>query len=122
MFGLKKKGPTQPFTHADSCKILKADPTVQIQWSEVETGHWRATCMCGSGDVYVEPDRGVRLDPYDPSTFRHPGECEFASETDPAVIKIVLKVKDGAGGSYWWVECGSCDTAWQVPYYAESLA
>jgi hypothetical protein len=21
---------------------------------------------------------------------------------------------------YWWVECGTCDTAWQVPHYAES--
>jgi hypothetical protein len=28
------------------------------------------------------------------------------------------KVKDGAGGSYWWVECGACNTAWQVPHYA----
>jgi hypothetical protein len=30
-----------------------------------------------------------------------------------------LKVKDGAGGGYWWVECGSCECGWQVPYYAE---
>lgn len=46
MFGLKKKrGPTQPFTHADDCKILKADPDVQIEWSEVETGHWEAVCV-----------------------------------------------------------------------------
>jgi hypothetical protein len=42
MFGLKKKkGPTQPFTRADDCKIVKADPTVQIEWSEVETGTGR---------------------------------------------------------------------------------
>jgi len=33
--------------HADNCKILKADPGVQIEWSEVETGHWRAVCQCG---------------------------------------------------------------------------
>ena len=46
MFGLKKKrGPTQPFTHADDCKILEADPDVQIEWSEVETGHWEAVCV-----------------------------------------------------------------------------
>jgi hypothetical protein len=35
------------------------------------------------------------------------------------VLKFLLKVKDGAGGGYWWVECGTCDTGWQVPYYAE---
>jgi hypothetical protein len=33
----------------------------------------------------------------------------------------MLKVRDGAGGYYWWVECGSCDTAWQIPYYVESV-
>jgi hypothetical protein len=46
MFGLKKKSPTLPFTHADNCKILRADPTVQIPWSDVETGHWRTVCQC----------------------------------------------------------------------------
>ena len=77
MFGLKKRGPTRPFTHADSCKILEADPTVQIQRSEVETGHWRAVCQCGSEDVYEESaHRRVRLDdPYDPTTFRHAGSA-----------------------------------------------
>jgi hypothetical protein len=25
------------------------------------------------------------------------------------------------GGEYWWVECGACDPAWQVPHYAESV-
>ena len=24
-------------------------------------------------------------------------------------------------GDYWWVESGACDTAWQVPYLAESV-
>jgi hypothetical protein len=64
MFGLEKRGPARPFTHADNRMILKADPSVQIQWSEVETGQWRAVCQCGSEDVYEEPtDRRVRLDP-----------------------------------------------------------
>ena len=49
------------------------------------------------------------------------GMCEFASETDPAVLKILLKVKDGMGGGYWWVECGGCGSGWQVPYHAESV-
>ena len=121
MFGLKKKGPTQPFTHADNCKILNADPTVQIQWSEVETGHWRALCQCGSEDVYEEPtDRRVRLDPYDPSTFRHAGQCERRHTTDSALLRAILKVRDGASGGYWWV-CGTCECGWQVPHYAESV-
>jgi hypothetical protein len=37
------------------------------------------------------------------------------------VLRVILKVKDGAVGDYWWVECGASDTAWQVPYYAESV-
>jgi hypothetical protein len=40
----------------------------------------------------------VRLDPLDPKTSRHAGQCEFASETDAAVLKLALKVKDGMGG------------------------
>jgi hypothetical protein len=36
-------------------------------------------------------------------------------------VRVILKVRDGAGGDYWWVECSGCDTAWQVPYFAESV-
>lgn len=64
---------------------------------------------------------GVRSDPLDPSTYRHAPECEFVSEADPAVVRVLLKVRNGAGGDYWWVQCGACDTAWQVPYYAASV-
>jgi hypothetical protein len=60
----------------------------------------------------------VRLDPLDPKTSRHAGQCEFASETDVGVLRLILKVKDGAGGDYWWVECTACDCGWQVPHYA----
>ena len=98
---------------------MKADPTPQINWSEVETGHWRVVCQCGSEDVYEEADRRVRLDPLDPKTSRHADECEFASETDPSVLRVLLKVKPGMGGNYSWVEGGSCSMGWQVPYYAE---
>jgi hypothetical protein len=66
-------------------------------------------------------DDRVRLDPLDAKTSRHAGECEFATTTDPAVLKVLLRVKDGAGGGYWWVECGACAIGWQVPYYAESV-
>ena len=58
------------------------------------------------------------LDPLDPKNSRHAGWCEFASQTDAAMLRVILKVRDGAGGDYWWVQCGACDTAWQVPYYA----
>jgi hypothetical protein len=51
-----------------------------------------------------------------PATRR---QCEFANETDPAVLKVLVKVKDGAGGGYRWVECGTCACGWQVPHYAE---
>jgi hypothetical protein len=62
--------------------------------------------------------RRVRLDPLDPKTSRHMGACEFAAETNAAVLRVILKVKDGMGGDYWWVECHACDCAWQVAYFA----
>jgi len=109
------------FSHSENCKIQVADPTVSIEWSEVERGHWRAVCQCGVEDHYEPVADRVRSDSLDAKTSRHAGECEFASETDAAELRVVLKVKEGAGGDYWWVECGGCATAWQVPYYAESV-
>jgi hypothetical protein len=122
MFGLKRKGPSKAFEHTDDYKILKADPDTQIPWNEVETGYWVAPCVCGK-EYHRDPiaDRRVRLDPLDPKTSRHAGECEFASETDPSVLRVLLKVKPGMGGNYSWVECGSCAMGWQVSYYAESV-
>jgi hypothetical protein len=46
-------------------------------------------------------------------------QCEFAAETNPTMIKALLKVTDK--DSYAWVECGDCGSGWQVPYYAESV-
>jgi hypothetical protein len=45
-------------------------------------------------------------------------QCEFAAATDPAVLKVLLKVRPGLGEGYDWVECRACDTAWQVPHHA----
>jgi hypothetical protein len=119
MFGFRKKGPTRPFAHADNCKLVQADPGVEIPGSEIESGHWRAVCQCGAEDHYEEPaDRRARLDPLDPSTFRHAGQCEHLDTSDPALLRVILKVRDGAGGDYWWVECGTCGCGWQVPHYA----
>jgi hypothetical protein len=98
---------------------MKADPGVEIPWSEVESGHWRAECHCGIEHFHEAPaDRRARLDPLDPSTFHHAGQCEYRDTTDPVLLRAILKVRDGAGGDYWWVECSACDTAWQVPHYA----
>jgi hypothetical protein len=84
MFGLKRKWPSKAFTHADNRKILKADPGCGDPRSEIETGYWVAQCVCGK-EYHRDPvvDRRVRLDPLDPKTSHHAGECEFASETDP---------------------------------------
>jgi len=55
-------------------------------------------------------------------TMRRPaatrGSVSSPPRPDAAVLRVILKVKDGAGGDYWWVDCGTCDTAWQVPHYA----
>ena len=61
MFGGRKKGPTRPFQHADGCKILKADPGVQIKWSEVESGHWQAVCVCGEEHDSEEGHAIIRI-------------------------------------------------------------
>jgi hypothetical protein len=123
MFGFKK-GPTRVFTHAYDCRIVKADPGVKIPWSEVESGHWQAVCSCGTEDVYELPaDHRARLDPLDPATFHHAGQCKHRGTTDPVLLEAILNVKDGLGGDYWWVQCSSCDHGWQVPHYAvESVA
>jgi hypothetical protein len=49
---------------------------------------------------------------------RHLPECEFGTETDPAILKVLLKIKPGLGEGYDWVECGSCGAGWHVPHYA----
>ena len=62
----------------------------------------------------------MRLDPLDPSTGRHFGQCEHRDTTDPALLRVLLKVRDVAfdGGDYWYVTCGACEAEWQVPHYA----
>jgi hypothetical protein len=86
MLGFKKKGgPTRPYSHATDCKILKADPGVEIPWQEIETGYWIAECVCGK-EYWREPlaNGRIRLDPLDPSTFRHAPACDQRAVTDPA--------------------------------------
>jgi hypothetical protein len=72
-----------------------------------------------SFESFTEPivDDRVRLDPLDPTTSRHAGEGEYISETDPSVLKVLLKVKPGLDGGYDWGECGACGAGWQVPHF-----
>jgi hypothetical protein len=120
MFGLRKKGPTRPFVHAYDCKILAADPGVEIKWSEIERGHWVAQCVCGT-ERYYEPVgvNRVRLDPLDPKTAHHAPQCEFVGETNPSTLKVLLKVSERDDCD--WVQCSACDTGWQVPHHPESI-
>jgi hypothetical protein len=120
MFRKKQGGPPdRPFSHSEDCRIARADPDVEIPWSRTEGRRWQRICQCGEESWY-EPVAGrARLDPRDPSTALHAGQCEFASETDPAVLKVLLKVKPGLGEGYSWVECGACGFAWPVPDFAE---
>lgn len=98
---------------------MRITPDVEIQWSEIRTGVWEAVCVCGTAYHYETPaDSRVRLDPYDPATARHAGQCEHRDTTDPALLRAILRVKEGWSGDYWWVECGVCDSGWQVPHYA----
>jgi hypothetical protein len=76
-----------------------------------------------TSEVWSAPlvDARTRLDPYDPATARHLPQCEYVSETNPAVLKILLTVKPGTG-DYWWVTCAGCEGSWQVPFYAAERA
>jgi len=91
----KKKGPDEPFAHADDCKIVHADPDVQIPWSEIRRGVWEARCVCGV-QYHHDPitDDRVRNDPL---KIGHRGapQCELHGETDPGVLRLALKAVKG---------------------------
>jgi hypothetical protein len=119
MLGFEKRRPPilPAFQHADGCKIMKADPTTEIRWSEIRRGVWEAICVCGKQYHYESiADARSRQDPYHPSTFRHFGQCEHRDTTDPVLVRAILKIQERDG--YWWVQCGACDGGWQVPFYA----
>ncbi len=122
IFRKRVRPPDSPFTHDPSCKILAADPNVEIPWSRLEQGMWRRECVCGTESWYEPPSSRVRLDPFDRDHAGHAGACEFKDVTDPAVLKLALRVREGAGGTYWVVECSACECLWQVPFYTEAVA
>ena len=59
----------------------------------------------------------TRLDPLDPSPFRHGGGCEHRDTSDSTIIRAILRIKEVNG--YWYVECVPCAHGWQAAYYAE---
>jgi hypothetical protein len=104
--------------HGPDCKIVVADPGMQPPWNQIERGLWRRECQC-SFEYWREPvPDHCRQDPYDPRTFQHAGECEHRNTTDPGLIKLILDVKPGTGGAYWWVTCQSCAISWPTLYEA----
>jgi hypothetical protein len=47
------------------------------------------------------------------------GQCEFASESDAAVLRGDRERQGRLGrGLLVGADCGACDTAWQVSHYA----
>jgi hypothetical protein len=62
--------------------------------------------------------RRVELDPPDPRTARHAGECEYRDTTDRAIIKLILTSKPGMAEGYDWITCNSCEHSWQVMHFA----
>jgi RNase P subunit RPR2 len=79
----------------------------------------------GPDDVYVERkgrvERVWQVSVERLGRRRFCSQCEHRYTSDPALLRLILKVRDRAGGGYWWVECGTCECGWQVPYYAESV-
>ena len=48
----------------------------------------------------IEEPLGIVEVPYNPATARHLGQCEFAGETDAAMLRVLLKVTDK--GDFDW--------------------
>jgi hypothetical protein len=78
--------PQKAFVHRDDCKLLRADPGIEIPWNEVRAGYWEARGVCGV-EGWHAPNAGRvrRNDPYDPATARHLGQCAFIGLTDEAI-------------------------------------
>ena len=89
MFG-RKKGPDEPFQHAEDCKIVHADPGVRIRGprSAVESGRL-AVCAASSSSttpsltIVCRSTRSTRI------PLAHSPLCEFVSATDPSVLRAV---------------------------------
>ena len=120
MFGLKRKS-DQVFMHAEDCRIVAADPGVQIPWNEVSRGHFVATCACGEQHDYAPVlVKRTKIDPLDPQTARHLGQYELANERDPVVLERLAGPRR-VRGPVSRRRMSECECNWQVPLYAESV-
>jgi hypothetical protein len=93
------KGPNKAFSHQEGCTLFLGRPEFPAGRQEVERGFWRGRSASAASKPFreIDADDRVRLDPLDPKRSHHLGQCEYISETDPAVLKVLLKVKPGLG-------------------------
>ena len=92
---------------------LRVSPELSDPVGSLEVGEHEDVEQLGAGERVRGRLRARRPScsgrPYDPSTFRHAGQCEHRYTSDLALLRAILKVRDGAGGRYWWVECATCE-------------
>ena len=119
MAALGAGSPQKAFVHSNDCKLLRADPGLEVVWNELRSGFWERRRVCGAEGWHAPEAGRVRRNDYDPATARDLGQCAFVGETDGAMLRLLLKVTDK--GYYDWVQCRSCDAGWQVAHYAESV-
>ncbi len=112
--------PAGPFSHGDGCQILAADPGVEIPWSEVETGYWVRICQCSEEHYRAPEDPRRKLDPLDPGTMRHLPQCEFKDVIDPAILRVLLRIKPGLSPGISGSSVALVRPAGQVPDFAEA--
>jgi hypothetical protein len=91
---------------------LRVAPELSDRVGPLEVEQHEDVEQLGAGSGTKPAAKRVGLDPYDPATSRHAGQCEFKDTTD----RDVLKVKPGLDEGYKWVTCGSCSTSgrWRI--------
>ena len=78
-------------TNANPYALFDGGSLLAIPWSEVESGHWAAVCVCGEQHYHATASKGTRLDPIDPGTARHGGACEFKDTTERSYLVSKLR-------------------------------
>ena len=69
-------------------------------------------------EVGIGPQQERRVMPESRAAAVFTSTPDVRSAIDPEILRWILRVKDGDGGTYWYVVCGACEAEWQVPYYA----
>jgi hypothetical protein len=65
--------------------------------------------------TFTEPlvDDRVRLDPLDPKTARHMGQCEFASADDSSVLRVLASLAEGQARPGGGLRLGRVRRVWR---------